>query len=269
MDEEAMVYSPTVFQDTQATGLHVLVNDNSRVKGVMANCLPVRIHRQNPDGSEIVFVTPDEEEGEEGEGEGTAPAEAGEAPAPAPAPAPTPPVVAPGEEPPKTAWVFSMADTWCRLSGAEEQELMDEAMELWEVPESELVSIEITTSGPLEVEEATKLIERQLGAMDWCIEEAREVAGATPETTAGKMTLNAKVRRAGTVSSISLDETSTLMNGTIASCIGKRLRTMSFVELPKLEDDEAGEAEEEEDPEKEPREPRQFQLALNIAAPAP
>ena len=270
MEEEPMVYSPTVFQDTQAKGLHVLVNDKSRVKGVMSNCLPVRVYRQNPDGSEIVYVVPDEEEEEGAEGEAAAEGEApageaaGDAPAPAPAPA-LPVVAAPGEEAPKIEWVFTMAENWCRLTSAEEQVLMDEALEAWEVPEAEMVSIKVTTSGPLEVDEATKLVERQLGALDWCVEEAREVPGATPETTEGKMALNVKVRRAGTVSSISLDEKSRLQNGTIASCIGKRLKTLNFVEIPEPEEPEEGA--EEEAAEKEPVEPREFQLALDISAP--
>ena len=277
MDEEPMVYSPTVFEDTQAAGLHVLINDKSRVKGVMSSCLPVRVHRQNPDGSEIVFIVPDEEEDAEGEApaEGAAAPAAGDAAAgdaaagdAAPAPAPALPVVAvPGEELPKTDWVFSVAETWCRISGVEEQVLLDEAMEVWEVPESEAISMKITTSGPLEVPEATHLIERQLGAMEWCIEEARDVAGATPETTAGRMTLNVKLRRAGTIRSIALDEKSRLQNGTIASCIGKRLKTIEFVEIPEPEEPE--EPPEEGAEEEEPSVPREFQLQLTIdAAPA-
>ena len=265
MDEEPMVYSPTVFEQTQATGLHVLVGETARVKGVMASCMPVRVNRQNPDGTDIVYVVPEPEEGEEGEEKPAEPAAAeGEAAAPAaPAPAPAAPTV-PGEEPEKTAWVFSTSERFCRITGAEKQEFIDEALELWDVPTSDVFSMSLTTSGPFPKEEAKGLIERQIGAIEWCIEEARDVAGATPETTAGRMTLNGKVRKAGTVSSVSLDEKSKLNNGTIASCIGKRLKTIEFSEIPEPEEGE----EVAEDAEKEPVEPREFQMVLNIRAEA-
>jgi biotin carboxyl carrier protein len=269
MDEEPMVYSPTVFEQTQATGLHVLVGENARVKGVMASCMPVRVQRQNPDGSDIIYVVPDpeEEEGEEGDKPADAPTDAaaaapeGEAPAPAPAVAAATPEGVPGEEVEKTAWVFSTSERFCRILGAEKQEFIDEALDVWDVPESEVFRMSLTTSGPFPQEEAQGLIDHQIGAIEWCIEEARDVPGATPETTAGRMTLNGKVRRAGTVSSVTLDEKSKLNNGTIASCIGKRLKTIGFTEIPEPE-----EVEGEEEVEKEPVEPREFQMVLNIMA---
>jgi hypothetical protein len=39
--EEALVYLPGVFEDTQSTGLNIFVEERSRVKGMISSCLPV------------------------------------------------------------------------------------------------------------------------------------------------------------------------------------------------------------------------------------
>ena len=207
-EEDPVAYLDDVFEDTEATGLQVVLGDRGRVKDVVNSCLAA--------------ITSLSENGKELENN----------------------------------------DKWCKISLAEVEQVRTQAMEVWEVPNPELVKMSFAkpTDAIAEIvggELIDDRLRRELGAIDYCISVFRDEG----EQVNGRMTLEVEFRKDGSVRS-NLGERSRNTNAMVERCVRERFKGVTFVfdeeEWPKPEEPE------NEDEEPEPLPPEMVEMTLDV-----
>jgi len=202
--EEALVYLPGVFEDTESPGLNIYVEERSRVKGLISSCLPV-VMQLEEDGS----VVP--------------------------------------------------SDKWCRIYEGTEEEARLQAMEVWDIPETEFTSLKIEhrEGDQLDPELVIDRLMREVAGIEYCVNELLEEG---EEELEGKMKLEVFINKRGKVGDIKVHEKSKLQTPGAARCFAKRIKTATW-EWP--EDWEPPELEEGEEPPPMPT----FDVLLELKAP--
>jgi len=202
--EEALVYMPGVFEDTESAGLNLFVEERSRVKGLISSCLPV-VMQLLDDGK----VEP--------------------------------------------------SDRWCHIYEGTEEEARLEAMEAWEIPETEFttLTIEHREGDQLDPELVIDRLMREVGGIEYCVNELLEEG---EEELEGKMKLEVYINKRGKVGDIKIHEKSKMQTPGAARCFAKRIKKASW-EWP--EDWEPPELEEGEEPPPLPT----FDVLLELKAP--
>lgn len=118
-----------------------------------------------------------------------------------------------------------LSQRWCRLTDVEFEVAREEAAVDWVPPVPENVTMKIEIEGPLQLDEVTKFIEREIGGIGWCGEKA-VVAG---EELVGPMGVILPVSRTnGDVFNALLDEKSKVASAIALRCIGKRFTRLTF-----------------------------------------
>jgi hypothetical protein len=202
-EEEPVMFYDAVYEETESPGLHVLVGARSRIKDLANNCLPSQ-HRYEDD----VFMKTDRFCGLVGEPEVDEDAAEDE-----------------DAEPVRTLW-----NIW-----------RDEAAENTELFESEFTSMTVapnkTMKELLDGDQVIDRFERELGAVEWCLNMLRDEG----ECIEGELKLDVTMSKKGKLSTV-IDEKSKIQDGTFARCASKRFKDIAF-ELPEEEEEEVDEEE--------------------------
>ena len=226
-EEEPIVFYDAVYEETEAPGMHVLVGARSRIKDLANSCLPSQ-HRYEDD----VFIKTDRFCGLVGEPEVDEEAEEAE-----------------DAEPVRSLW-----NIW-----------RDEAAENTELYESDFTRMKVTPNKTiqevLDGDQVVDRLERELGAVEWCLNMLRDEG----ECIEGELKLDVTMSKKGRLSTV-IDEKSKIQDGTFARCASKRFKDIEF-ELPEEEEEE-----EEEDEDAKPRrgpEPEKpgVQVVLSLKTP--
>jgi len=209
-EEDPVTYLDDVFEDTDATGLQVLIGERSRVKDVVNSCLAATM-RLTDNGRELVNN-----------------------------------------------------DKWCRVSLAEVEDVREQAMEVWEVPnpENTKMSFGRPTDAIAEIigrKAIDNRLRRELGAIDYCIGVFRDEG----EKVNGRMDLEVTFDKDGSIST-ALGERSRNTNAMVERCVRMRFKNVDFVfdeeQWPEPEEVEEGE-------EPEPLDPEIIEMSLDIDYP--
>jgi len=226
-EEEPILFFDAVYEETEAPGMHVLVGARSRIKDLANSCLPSQ-HRYEDD----VFVKTERFCGLVGEPEiDEEAAEAEDA------------------EPVRTLW-----NIW-----------RDEAAENTELFESEFTDMKVTPNKTikeiLDGDQVVDRFERELGAVEWCLNMLRDEG----ECIEGELKLEVTMSKKGKLSTV-IGEKSKIQDGTFARCASKRFKDIEF-ELPEEEEEE--ETEEEDAKPKRGPEPEKpgVKIALSLKTP--
>ncbi len=155
-------------------------------------------------------------------------------------------------------------DKWCRLLESETEDIRDQAMEVWELPETENFKSSWGRAtdivGGDDVIGQDRIVQRlshELGAVDYCLTNARDEG----EEIGGRMDLELRFNRKGKVSTM-LGERSKYESSVAVKCVKDRVKDVLFV----LEEDvwpERPEPEEGEDP-LPPEDPETITLTLAV-----
>jgi hypothetical protein len=221
--EEPLVYLNAVYEETEATTMQVLVDQRSRIKDIVSSCLP------------FVF-----ESGDAG------------------------PALAEG----RSCLINGIAEDFDKEEDREIWELWrDEAAENWDLPEPEFTKLAFDANKELDEFLGSDFVEdrfrRELGAIDWCINTAREEG----EEAEGKMMLTVTLSKKGAPST-AIHEKSKVQSGAVARCFAKRIDTIRF-EIEEEEEEEEGTEEEEPPPPRRgppPEEPT-VEIVLDLVTP--
>jgi hypothetical protein len=164
----------------------------------------------------------------------------------------------------------SKGTAWCRISLGIEEEVRASAMELWEVPNPEHTKMSFgeptaAIAGLVGADKMKDRLIRELGAIDYCIEEAREEG----ELVDGRMQLLVEFDKKGAIST-TLDEKSKNTNYMVERCVNERFKKVKFVfdEASWPADPEPTEEQKAKGEEPEPLPPETLTVFVDVTSPA-
>ncbi|MBA2322143.1 MAG: hypothetical protein H0V89_13440 [Deltaproteobacteria bacterium] len=124
----------------------------------------------------------------------------------------------------KTETGYDLSDRWCRISTEDATAFRTDAAAAWPLPEAANVTMSLAITGPLDPAEVTDRLNRELGALSWCVDQAVKAN----EPVAGEMVTLLGIAKDGSVFDTRLDEKSAVQSPTMLRCSGKRFRGMAF-----------------------------------------
>lgn len=147
----------------------------------------------------------------------------------------------------------------CDVTTDDAETIRGEAVELWEIPEPEFTRLTAkkVEGDQLAEEDVIDRIIREAGAIDFCIQTAREEG---EEDLDGVMTLNLWVNKKGRISTITPGERSRNESPVVSRCAALRLKNVT---VPWPEDYEEPEVEDGEEPPPMPK----YELTLDVRQP--
>jgi hypothetical protein len=109
---------------------------------------------------------------------------------------------------------FALSDRWCRISTGDVAEWRKEAASAWPMPEAANITMAATITGPLDPAEVNDRLNRELGALSWCVDQSVKAN----EPVAGEMIMMLGIAKDGSVYDTRLDEKSKVQSPTMLRC---------------------------------------------------